>query len=251
MTVLRMIDKRMYTMVVAGGLLVGQPGAAQTGTEDSTTTDRPGVNMGLKAGFNSTMFIIHELTVGGQKLEHLQNNYKVGYFGTLFFRFNLRHHHFLQTEATYSVSKGSIAAADWRENDPLLRTDMLVKSQIHSVAIPLLYGYKFVDAAPYQMSFFVGPQVTYIWKKHTSNTYTGFYQQDIEERFRPFSYSLTGGLAVSITNIFFDFRYETGLHNLTRSVNFDRTATEAPYDRQDIRIRRRRNVLSFSLGVIF
>ncbi len=245
------MNKVVYLLVAAGGVLFCQKGAAQTEVSYYPKTTGPRVNAGIKAGFNSTMFIIHELKVGGQKVEHLQNNYKVGYFGTFFLRFNLRNHHFLQTEATYAVSKGSIAATDRGENEGLLKSDMLVKSQIHTVALPLLYGYKFVDAPPYQMSFFIGPQVTYIWQKHTSTTYTGFYQQDIHERLHPFSCSLTGGLAVSITNIFFDFRYETGLHNLTRSVGFDRAATEAPDNLKDIRIRRQRNVLSFSLGVIF
>lgn len=238
-------------LLMAGCAAASTTATAQTDTSGHWQTNAPKVNVGVKAGFNSTMFIIHRLSVGGQEIEHLQNNYKVGYFGTLFLRFNIRQRHFLQTEMTYTVSKGSIAATGQAENKGVLSSDMLVKSQHHAVALPLLYGYRFVHAAPYQMSFFFGPQATYTWKRSDGNTYSGFYQQDIRERFHPLSYSLVGGLAVSITNIFFDFRYETGLHNLTESVTFDRTATAPPYDTQDIRLKRRRNVLSFSLGVIF
>ena len=59
------------------------------------------------------------------------------------------------------------------------------------------------------------------------------------------------GLAVNVSNIFFDFRYEGVLHNMVESVSFDKRITESPYCDQDIYIKRRRNVLSFSVGVIF
>ena len=101
------------------------------------------------------------------------------------------------------------------------------------------------------MAFFAGPKVAYIWKKHSESEYSGFYQQDIHEKIKPFNFSGVVGLSVNISNIFFDFRYEVGLHNMVRSVTFDKSQTEMPYDAQDISLKRRRNVLSFSVGVIF
>lgn len=211
----------------------------------------PKVNLGVKAGFNSTMFFIDRLTVDGHPIEHLQNNYKVGVLGAFFVRFNIRKHHFLQSELSYNLSNGSIAAADKEENTDLLDGNASVKSKSHSIAIPLLYGYKFVDAYPYQMSFFVGPQVAYYWKKHMHNEYSGFFQQGINERRHLFGAAAVLGLAVNITNLFIDFRYEIGLHNLAKSVVYDTVATPSPYNEQELYIKRRKNVLSFSLGVIF
>ena len=50
---------------------------------------------------------------------------------------------------------------------------------------------------------------------------------------------------------FLIFRYEGVLHNMVESVSFDKRITESPYCDQYIYIKRRRNVLSFSVGVIF
>ena len=59
------------------------------------------------------------------------------------------------------------------------------------------------------------------------------------------------GLAVNLSNIFIDFRYEVGLHNFTESIIYDKAATEPPYNEGEMAIKRRLNVLSFSVGVIF
>lgn len=209
------------------------------------------INIGVKAGFNSSMFFIDEFKVGDYSLNNIQNNYKVGYFTSFFVRFNLKKHHFFQTEASYNITKGSVSVEKNTENFDFLQDNVLVKTTIHSIDIPLLYGYKFVDIYPYGMSFFVGPKVAYTWDKHTENEYIGLYQQDVYEAIRPFNFSGVVGLAVNVSNIFFDFRYEVGLHHMSETITFNRQTTPSPYNEQEIVIKRRRNVLSFSLGVIF
>ena len=227
----------------------GFSGKAQAASRNSGNDSK--VNVGIKAGFNSSMPIIDRFSLGGTNLENIQNNYKVGYLGAFFCRFNLKKHHFLQTELSYNISKGSISIPNTEENIALLQDNALVKTDIHSIDVPLLYGYKFIDKYPYGMAFFAGPKVAYIWKKHSESEYSGFYQQDIHEKIKPFNFSGVVGLSVNISNIFFDFRYEVGLHNMVRSVTFDKSQTEMPYDTQEISLKRRRNVLSFSVGVIF
>ena len=61
-------------------------------------TRGPKVNVGIKAGFNSTIFFIDRFNTGGQELTDIQNNYKVGYLCAFFCRFNLNKHHFIQPE---------------------------------------------------------------------------------------------------------------------------------------------------------
>ncbi|WP_300727997.1 porin family protein [uncultured Bacteroides sp.] len=215
------------------------------------TNSEPKVNVGIKAGFNSSLFSIDHLTIGGQKISNIQNNYKVGYLGAIFCRINMKRHHFLQTEFSYNISNGSVSANRNAENQDIISDRILIKTTIHSIDLPLLYGYKFIDSYPYGMAFFLGPKVAYTWERHTKNEYSGFYQQDINEELHPLTFSGVVGLAVNIANIFFDFRYEAGFHNFTKDVSFDKQLTSAPYNEQEIRIKRRRNVLSFSVGVIF
>ena len=209
------------------------------------------VNVGVKAGFNSSMYFIDKFSVGGVSLNEIQNNYKVGYFGSFFCRFNLKKHHYLQTELSYNVSKGSIAVPQTAEYREVLTDNVLIRTSVHSIDVPLLYGYKFVDTYPYGMAFFVGPKVAYNWEKQGKSEYAGFFQQGIKEEMHPLYFSCVIGLAVNVSNIFFDFRYEAGLHNMIREVTFDASDTEAPYNTQAIELKKRRNVLSFSLGVIF
>lgn len=242
--------KRTAFILMASLLLATNLQGQSRGSRRDASRD-PLVNVGVKAGFNSSMFFIDHLSVGGQELDDIQNNYKVGYFGAFFCRFNLKKHHCLQTEISYNVSKGSISVASTADNRDILQHSALVKTSIHSIDLPVLYGYKFVDARPYGMAFFLGPKVSYNWRKHCKNEYSGFYQQDITEKLHPFCYSAVVGLAVNVSNIFFDFRYEAALHNMVKSVTFDKNATESPYCDQDISLNRRKNVLSFSLGVIF
>ena len=225
--------------------------AAKAQSAVSAIEGEPKVNVGIKAGFNSTMLFIDRFSLGENELKNIQNNYKVGYFGALFCRFNLKKHHFIQTEFSYNVSKGSVSIPNTADNMALIADNALVKTVLHTIDMPWLYGYKFVDTYPYGMSFFVGPKVAYIWEKHSQSEYSGFYQQHITEEIKPIYFSGVVGLAVNVSNIFFDFRYEIGLHNMVKSVSYDATQTNAPYNEQDILLKRRRNVLSFSVGVIF
>ena len=59
------------------------------------------------------------------------------------------------------------------------------------------------------------------------------------------------GLGVNIANIFFDFRYEIGLTNISKSIIYEKDTNGIISQEKGIFINRHRNVLSFSLGVIF
>lgn len=55
----------------------------------------------------------------------------------------------------------------------------------------------------------------------------------------------------NISNIFFDFRYEIGLTNISKSIIYKKDTDGIMSQEKGIFINRHRNVLSFSLGVIF
>lgn len=63
---------------------------AQSQSAPMVTLHKSLVSVGAKAGFNSSMFFSDELSVDNKRVENIQNNYKVGYFATLFCRFNLK-----------------------------------------------------------------------------------------------------------------------------------------------------------------
>ena len=99
-------------LILSAVLLFAAAGSTQAQGFRRNAVKDPKANMGVKVGFNSTMFFIDHFAVGGNELSHIQNNYKVGYFGAFFCRFNLKKHHFIQTEVSYNVLHGSISIPD-------------------------------------------------------------------------------------------------------------------------------------------
>ena len=84
--------------------------------------------------------------------------------------------------------------------------------------------------------------------------FENFNQVDIHERLHPLNLSLTTGVSVTISRVFFDVRYDIGLHNISKSVTYDIPADNdvaGENTKNEIRFHRRDNVLSFSFGVFF
>ena len=131
--------------------------------------DRPNtkkINIGIKAGFNSSMFMVSELKIKDVTIDEVQNNYKIGYFGALFMRINMKKH-FIQPEVSYNVSKCEITFDKLGSQHPAIEPDYAsVQSVLHSVDFPILYGYNVVKKGPYGMSIFAGPKLRYLWGKH-------------------------------------------------------------------------------------
>ena len=211
--------------------------------------DRP-VNFGVKGGFTSSLFLATDLRVNGVAIDEIQNNYKIGYFGSVFMRINFERH-FLQPEISYAVNRCNITF-----NKPLptdapigsLPAEASITSSIHSVDIPVIYGYNFIKEGPYSLAVFGGPKIRYIMNRQSHIDFENFDQQNIKETLHPLNFSFTLGVAVNISRIFFDFRYDIGLHNMSKRISYE-LPPDATND-YEIHFSRRDNVLSFSLGVL-
>ena len=236
-------------LLFAPAMMWGQtpvvPGTAETEGHSERLHENP-VNFGFKAGFTSSMFLVSRFSINGVPIDEVQNNYKIGYFGSLFMRINFDRH-FLQPEISYHINRCNITF-----EKPLpegaapgkLPEEASIASSIHSIDIPVIYGYNFIKEGPYSLAVFGGPKVRYIWDRKSDIDFENFDQVNIRERLRPLNLSFTAGVSVTISRVFFDFRYDIGLHNISKSVTCDK-----PDD--GIRFHRRDNVLSFSFGVFF
>ena len=212
--------------------------------------EEPKINVGIKGGFNSSMYFTSRLELDGERMEDVQNNYKVGYFAALFFRVHMKRH-FIQPEIMYNVYKGEIAFNKNQNNENTLPEFAKLNSTIHSLELPILYCYSFVKSRPYGMALFIGPKLEYVWKHKTDEEFEGFGHSGIKEELRPINISSVIGLGVNIANIFFDFRYEIGLTNISKSITYEKNIDGVIFQEKGIFINRHRNVLCFSLGVIF
>ena len=237
----------LLTVLMTCHMLVGQT----TGFKGVGHPNDQTVNFGIKAGFNSSMFLVSNFKIKDVTIDELQNNFQIGYFGSFFMRFNLKKH-FLQPEISYNVGRCEITFDKLGSQHPDIEPDYAsIESTIHSLDIPLLYGFNVVKEGPYGMSIFVGPKLRYIWGQKNTITFDNFDQKGIKEELHPLNINAVVGVSVNISQIFFDFRYEQGLSNISKSVSYDSVKPDGKPEVNDIIFHRRDNVLSFSLGVMF
>lgn len=244
--------RRTFLLFLAMGTLFCSPAFAQKGQKEEVKrhTQR-NVNFGIKAGFNSSMFLVSTLKIKDVTIDEFQNNYRIGYFGSIFMRFNANRH-FIQPEVSYNVSKCEITFDKLGAQHPDIEPDYAsVNSVLHSIDFPVLYGYNVVKEGPYAMSIFFGPKIRYLWGKKNEITFDNFDQKGIHEKLYPWNVSAVIGVGVNISRIFFDFRYEQSLRNISKSVTYENINPDGTTGVSAITFHRRDSALSFSLGVLF
>ena len=205
------------------------------------------INYGFKAGFTSTLFLVSDFQFGETQIEEVQNNYKIGYFASLFMRINFDRH-FIQPEFSYGIDRSNLTF-----DKSSIGTDVTpkgtkasIESTIHNLEMPIIYGYNIIKEEPYSMALFGVPKFRYILTGPSNIKFTNINLNHIVETIHRLNLSFTFGVSVAISRIFFDFRYDIGLHNLSKHGAYESEGTVSP-----ISFKRRDNVLSFSLGVIF
>lgn len=235
-------------LLFASAPLAGQPQSSTSKEQDMAIS----TNFGAKAGFTAALSLLNDFSIGGVPIEQVQNDYKVGYFASIFMRINFGRH-FLQPEVSYNVNQCGVNFNKPQDQDMVIGSQTsstaYIESKIHSIDIPVIYGYNFIKTGPYAMSVFGGPKIRYIWRHKSKVTFRNFDVEDLHESLRPLNVSFTLGVAVAISRIFFDFRYDIGLLNMSEGVTYTPTPEET--DEYAVSYRRRDNVLSFSLGIFF
>ena len=159
------------------------------------------VNFGFKGGFTSSLFLVSQFSVNGVPIDEVQNNYKIGYFGSLFMRINFDRH-FLQPEISYNINRCNITFEKPLPEDAASGArleEASMTSSIHSIDIPVIYGYNFIKEGPYSLAVFGGPKVRYIWDRKSDIDFENFDQVNIRERLRPLNLSFTVGVSVTIS----------------------------------------------------
>lgn len=84
------MNKKVVFTVIGTVMLAACNLQAQATLTPMVTLKQSRFNVGVKAGFNSSMFFTDEISINGKELEMAQNNYKVGYLAAVFCRFNLK-----------------------------------------------------------------------------------------------------------------------------------------------------------------
>lgn len=208
-------------------------------------------NFGASVGFNTTFPVINSLTIDGTEAKDVRLQYKVGYLASVFCRVNIERF-FIQPSLAWYDSEGemyfNLPSPDGSVTNEI--TDLEAKDRLtmhtKSLEMPIMIGYSLVKEGPYGLSLMVGPKIKYNYKvKYTSNFSDSLHEYTSEST--PWGVNIRTGVGVSIWRLFFDFVYEFGLNQVESDFN-DKSPSST---RHDIRIDKRTNVMSFSLGFLF
>ena len=204
------------------------------------------INWGLKAGFNSGICVIDRFSVDGADVEFPESIYKVGLTGSLFLRLS-SDKLYIQAEPEYHLIRGAFTYNFINEYE---NPDIAELSwELHSAGISVPIGYYFIKKASNEFNLFAGPKISKIITSRNifdrgNNSYS------LDYKFKPFNYSVLFGFGVSVSGLFFDFRYEFGLTNYIDNISYSVSNTdETPFG--EMILKSRMNTMGFSLGVVF
>ena len=209
-------------------------------------------NWGVRIGVNAPFVDMRKSQINGIKIEEPSTNSKMGILISLFARTNFNKHYLqLEAETHYMryrmsprpesvITDGSIGYME----------GITVGNRIYSLDIPLLYGYNFNKQGPYELSFFAGPKLKYLYKKKSELSAPETYEFVMDEHIRPLTANFVLGLGTSISRFFIDFRYEFGITNLTHPTTYVLYKDGINISEGNIYLKRGINLLSFSVGII-
>lgn len=214
-------------------------------------------NWGGKLGVNALFPIVESLTINDVEMEDVRMQYKVGYQATLFARINLKRF-YLQPSVAWQYTKGdirfNIPQSSFENNiaNENLYQNLVSKNQIAykaaTLELPIMVGYYIIKEGPFALSVMLGPNLKYNYKTHYSTNLTD-QARKFEDDNTPFGIGIATGVGVSIWRLFLDFNYEFGLNEVVS--DFHEIGNSQNVTQGVLRIDKRTNIMSFSLGFLF
>lgn len=211
--------------------------------------------LGATIGFNTIFPIINSLSIDDVQLENYRLDYKVGYLASFFCRINMDRF-FIQPSISWYRSEGEIQIDISDVTLPDLKTDdgsnmqyARLAMKTNSLQVPVLIGYNIVESGPYGLSFMAGPSLKYNHKVSYTSIASDVTQEFLSDS-TPYGIGIAMGVTVKIWELFFDFSYELGL-NQTESDFKSKNPENLISPDGSLRIDKRTNMMSFSLGFAF
>lgn len=209
-------------------------------------------DFGAKVGFAATFPIVNSLMIDGNRVGEVNVQYKVGYMAAVFCRVNIDRF-FIQPSLAWHRSEGDLYfnlpySSSYDTQTSLYEKNDRLKMTTRSLEVPVMIGYSLVKKGPYGLSVMAGPKFKYDYKVTYESYLADVYGEYTNNRAH-FGVNIATGVGVSIGRLFFDFAYEFGLNQT--ETDFRPVAKEATADTHDLRIDKRTNVMSFSLGFLF
>jgi hypothetical protein len=208
-------------------------------------------NWGGKIGCNSLFSNIGSLSINDVQMENVQQKYKVGYQASLFGRVNIDRF-FIEPSVTWQHAESDIFFDIPTEYDDTQRSvyDIYPENRLRykykTVEIPVMIGYNIVKEDQYALSLSAGPAIRYNYKLDLNTSLKESFTVDEDEN-TPLGLGISLGVGASIGRLFLDFVYQFGINEVDSEFHKIKTAE----NEWTLQLKKRTNVLNFSLGFMF
>jgi putative salt-induced outer membrane protein YdiY len=207
-------------------------------------------NWGGKIGCNSLFSNIGSLSINDVRMENVQQKYKVGYQASLFGRVNIDRF-FIEPSVTWQHAESDIFFNIPKEDDTQrdlynVYSENRLQYKYKTVEIPIMIGYNIVKEDQYALSLSVGPAIRYNYKLDIKSAVERSVSSADDEN-TPLGLGLSLGVGASIGRLFLDFVYQFGINEVDSEIQKIKTAE----NEWTLQLKKRTNVLNFSLGFMF
>ncbi|MDR2691526.1 MAG: PorT family protein [Dysgonamonadaceae bacterium] len=212
------------------------------GTGNQSFAQSELLNYGFKVGMNALSPTQYQTYYAGDSTAGSYIN-KNGYLAGAFFRINYNRV-FLQPEVIWNFHRqqcGFMLPDTNAENIYLPKT---LNINMDAVNTNLLAGYSMIKNKPYLCDIYLGASLKWTYKIKYEIT----EEHDYSAKSNFSCYAGVIGFSVSISKLYFDFRYEINQPNT--NLDFSKIlGISDPY--QSVFLEKNENILSFSCGIIF
>lgn len=167
------------------------------------------ISFGPKVGWN-----MNRLTT--DYTDYIQEM-KNGVQGGLFFSIYLDKF-YIQPEAYFSLKRGAIETTIGDPTNPLSTVKVTQTINLKTIDIPLLVGYKIIDARVARLRVWGGPVASYLMNKEYVLSIDGLDESDkiTRDDFRDANWGIQLGAGLDVLFLTFDVGYEFGLSDFLR-----------------------------------
>ena len=204
-----------------------------------------GFNWGVRAGFVTTNFNSYQMYQGETEISGDAIN-QAGFQFAFFGKTNVGKF-FLQPDFSYYLTRESyllnLPPVIDINTQQVVTQNVSLKKSSQSLNAAMLLGYNIVKSDAYLFNFFLGPNFIY--------NYAAKYEVNelFDNRNPQHRMDFVTGVSANISHFYFDFRYEIKIP-AKNDIHFSDMGSVPDY-LKDISIRESKNLLSFSLGIMF
>jgi len=201
-------------------------------------------NWGFRAGFDTKSASQGNVYQNGASVNYSDIINQTGFQCALFGRINVGNV-FMQPDIGYHNTREKYDFISTGESESTQNVTLARNTQ--SLNSSVLFGYNLIKQDAYLFNIYFGPSFRYNYLSKYNNEKYPYSRFD--DRSAGYEINLTTGISANISYLYFDFRYEF-VRPTKKYMDFS-NMEQAPGYLKDVTIKETKNLMSFSIGLMF